>query len=120
MIPRVDIVSNVLPQITRKKIKKWAMKNNHRILIYRSGFIKLKIDRGYTGMQRILHSIIFRLGGIFFRLIHSEYDYLYVYLHPYGPGTIIVLTWKGGECALAVKNLKRELKAKLFRPSQLY
>ncbi len=120
MIARIDLVTNELPITTQKKIKRWAKKNNFRILIYRGGYIKLKIGRGYSRAMIIIYIFTFWMGAILHRIVRSEYGKLNILLYPYGPGTFLILEWKGGESALAAKNLKKELKAKTFRPSQFY
>lgn len=99
----MNLISNYEPMIIRKRIVRWAKKNNHRILINRQDYIKLKLGSGYRRAITIYGSIL-----------RNEYGKLNIIIYTWGLGTFLILDWKGSKSALVAKDLKKELKAKIY------
>ncbi len=115
---RVAIVAKNPPNLVQKKIRDWAKKNHYSIIIYRRGFIKLKISKGYSRAIVVYYILTFWIGAIIHRILHIEHGKLYIYFHPYGSGTYLTLTWGGKEAYSAIKDLKKHINAKTYRASQ--
>jgi hypothetical protein len=117
---RLHLVVDEQPMMTQKRIKRWAKKNGYKILRYQGGFIKIQVSKGYSRTMVIIYILTLWIGAIIHRLLRMEHGKLYILLNPYGPGTFLTLKWKGADSAKAVKDLKKEIKAKTARHSKYY
>ncbi len=103
--------------LIQKKIGKWARKNGYPVLIYQKGFIKLRISKGYSRAIVVLYILTLWIGAVVHRIRKMDHGKLDIYLHPYGPGTYLYLKGEGIDVIRAIKDLKKEIKAKTFRIS---
>jgi hypothetical protein len=103
------------PKKTQRKIKSWAKNNGYKILVYRNGYMELKLSRGYSRAMVVFYILTFWIGAIVHRLLRIDEDKLQIYIHPYGPGTYLHLQGQGKEISPAIKDIKKEIKAKTFK-----
>jgi hypothetical protein len=107
------------PVLIQKKIVKWARKKGYTILIYKKGFIKLRISKGYSRAVVVLYILTLWIGAIVHRIMRMDHGKLVIYLHPYGPGTYLYLTGEGIDVIRAIADLKHDINAKIFKYSDL-
>ena len=119
MIGGLDTVERALtvgqePVLIQKKIGKWAKENGYPILVYQNGFIKLRISKGYSRAVVVLYLLTLWIGAVMHRLRRMEHGELLIYIHPFGTGTYLYLKGEGVDVIRAIKELKKEIKAKTF------
>lgn len=59
------------------------------------------------------------IGAIVHRLWRMDHGTLEIYIHPYGPGTYLIFEGEGVDVIRAMIDLKHDIKAKTFKPSDV-
>lgn len=63
----------------------------------------------------VLYILTFWIGAIIHRVIRADHGKLFIYIHPWGPGTYMFLKGEGKEIPDAIADLKKKIGAKVFR-----